>query len=191
MTRMVVGESRLARVLRDHVFVPSLKSRVVQRLIWEQASQLKVNYRSGPLAARPRPAFVPRPRPGDRVPDMTCQRPDGSPTRLHAELGSRWVLVIPPPTTPQAALATQACIDRTRQRLGADLVTVLAHADVPGPHLLLVRPDAHLGWRGSPATAALSRWLTDVLEQGRAPSRRPRRWTSDHQPVLPAGAAVS
>ncbi len=63
MTRMVVGQSPLARVLRDRVFVPSLSSGLVQRLIWEQASQLKVSYRSGPLAGGSGRAFLGRPPP--------------------------------------------------------------------------------------------------------------------------------
>ncbi len=184
MTRMVVGESRLARVLRDRVFVPSLNHRLVQRLIWEQASQLKVSYRSGPLAARSRHPFL-RPRPGDRVPDLTCRRLDGSATRLHAELGARWVLLTPPASTPPAALATQSCIDLTRQRLGADLVTVLAPTGRRhGPHLLLVRPDAHLGWRGSPAPAALEGWLTGVLDDGHVVRGRSRFMGSRHERTL-------
>ena len=166
MTRMVVGESRLARVLRDRVFVPSLNHPLVQRLIWEQASQLKVSYRSGPLGQPSRRPFVSRPRPGDRVPDLPCRRSDGSLTRLHAELGSRWVLLRPSTSTAGTDAAVRNCVDLARQRLGADLLTVLDRAGAAGSELFLVRPDAHLGWRGSPSTTALAEWFTRVAVHG-------------------------
>ena len=170
MTRMVMGESRLARTVRDRVFVPLLSRRVVQRLIWEQASQLKVTYRSGPLARTAPWTVRSRPLPGDRVPDLACCRADGSATRLHAELGSRWVLLVPPPSAGPAAAAIGPCVDLAHQRLGADLLTVLTPTEVHGRHLLLVRPDAHLGWQGDPSPAALDRWLTGVLGRGVAAS---------------------
>ncbi len=195
LTRMVLGESRLARVLRDRILVPSLNVPAVQRLIWEQASQLKISYRSGPLASSAWWPFLPGPRPGDRVPDLPCQRPDGSWTRLHAELGPAWVLLVPPPATRQAALGTQngpeRCIDGARERLGAELVTVLTATDAASsaraPHLLLVRPDGHLGWRGTPSTSALNGWLTSVLDQGHvSPDAPPRSALSGGH--CPAGA---
>jgi len=167
MTRTVVGNSRIARLLRDRVFVPMLNRPAVQRRIWEQASQLKVHYRTGPLANKAGVSFLPGPRAGDRVPDLACRRPDGSPTRLHAELGPRWGLLVPPPT-PRTVQATSACIDTTRRRLGADAVTVLTPTDTGTSHVLLVRPDAHAGWRGRPSPDALEAWLTSVLDLGRA-----------------------
>lgn len=189
MTRIVLGESRLARVLRNRVFVPSLNSPLVQRVIWEQASQLKVSYRTGPLAVRS-DRLLPGPRPGDRVPNLACRRPDGRPTHLHAELGSRWVLLTPPPSTPQAACATQGCVELTRQRLGPDRVTVLTPTPALGRHLLLVRPDAHLGWRGHPSTAALDGWLTGVLDDGRVSCGRFRPGGGHRQRTGTAGAVA-
>ena len=171
LTGLVLGQSPLARVLRDRVFVPSLNVRVVQRLIWEEASQLKVSYRHGPLARRSRRPQLPGfgllagPRPGDRVADLPCRHPDGGTTRLHAQLGSTWVLLTPPPAARKRELATRACIDLVRDLLGSDLVTVLT-ADVPAQHLMLVRPDAHLGWSGHPTPPALHAWLTGVLHHG-------------------------
>lgn len=188
MTRMVVGESRLARVLRDHVFLPSLNRSTVQRRAWEQASQLKVSYRSGPLARRDWRLFFSRPRPGDRVPDLACRRIDGSATRLHAELGSKWVLLSPRPPTRPAALATQDCVDLAHQRLGAEQVSVLTPTDAQGRHLLLVRPDAHLGWRGNPSAAALEGWLTGALDYGHVSRGRPRPADGHDERVLAAGA---
>ena len=190
MTRMVLGESRLARVLRDHVFVPALNRPIVQRLIWEQASQLKVSYRGGPLSEPSRRPWLPGPRPGDRIPDLPCRRPDGSPTRLHTELGRRWVLLVPPSATRQAAAATQGCVELASQRLGADAVAVLTPAAASGVQLRLVRPDAHLGWCGRPSPADLEEWLTGLLEHGSVRSR-PRRVVSGEHPVLTAGAGTS
>ena len=54
------------------------------------------------------------------------------------------------------------------KRLGDDgMVTLVADQDTDG-EILLVRPDAHLGWRGRADPDALDRWLTAVARQGRA-----------------------
>jgi 4,5-epoxidase len=183
MTRIVLGESRLARLVRDRVFVPSLNLRLVQRLIWEQASQLKVSYRDGPLTERSRRPLAPRPRPGDRVPDVSCMRFDGTATRLHAELGPNWVLLTPSSLTQKAARPIQDCADLLRSRLSN--VTVLTPSQAHASHLLLVRPDAHLAWRGDPSTHSLAAWLTGVLDG--ISVHRPRR---AHGPA-PANAIES
>jgi 4,5-epoxidase len=47
MTRLVLGESPIARTARDRLFIPLMNRPLVQRLIWEQACQLKVSYRRG------------------------------------------------------------------------------------------------------------------------------------------------
>ncbi|MGH3779305.1 MAG: FAD-dependent monooxygenase [Pseudonocardiaceae bacterium] len=141
LTGVVLGDTRPARLLRDHLFVPSLNLPVVQRLIWEHASQLKISYRHGPLAGTRDWPLRTGPRPGDRVPDQTCLRLDGNRTRLHAELGSHWVLLTPANTSAHA----QACADRARDRLGLDAVIVVTpHAGRP-PHVVLIRPDGHVG----------------------------------------------
>ena len=156
MTRMVVGETPMARALRDHVFVPLMNRPLVQRLIWEKASQLKVSYRSGPLARRSLASW-PRPgtQAGDRVPDMDCVGEDGGTARLHAELGSRWALV-----TPKTEREDYAAV--ARQQLGADAVAALSPYRAQGHQVMLVRPDAHLAWRGT-SPEALDRWLTHML----------------------------
>lgn len=169
LTRMVLGDSPAARFVRDRVFVPSLKLGLVQRLIWEQASQLRVSYRRGPLAKHARRTLAFGSRPGDRMPDISCRRAGGGLTRLHAELGPRWVLLTPPPSRCAGA-AVDACVDVARRRLGVDLLTVLAATDAHESGVMLVRPDAHLGWRGNAAPAALERWLTGVLDHGEAPA---------------------
>ncbi len=166
MTRMVVGESALARGIRDYVFVPTLNSSVVQRRVWEHASQLKVSYGRGPLGRSSLSAFTRRPRAGDRVADVQCMRWDGTATTLHAELGSKWV-VLTPPGSPDAS--ADACVSTAREILGSDLVAVLAGREATTRELLLVRPDAHLAWRGSADPAALRRWLCSALMRGQVP----------------------
>jgi len=189
LTRMVVGDSRLARVLRDRVFVPALNRPAVQRLIWEQASQLKVSYRRGPLARGPggpltfRPHLTSRPHPGDRVPDLACVRLDGGATRLHAELGSRWVLLTPSATTAHTAELIGACGEIARARLGA--VTVLNPAAGRLHHAILVRPDAHAGWCGKLSPEALDGWLTAMLGVGRTPDHgQPDQRAAVTAPIL-------
>jgi 4,5-epoxidase len=152
MTKMLLGGSRGARLVRDHVLVPLMNLPRVQRLIWEQASQLRVTYRSGPLGGR----SVRRPRPGDRVPDLACLRPDRTPTRLHAELGPRWAVLAADPSV------RERCADAAAERIGVDAVARLAPA-CGAPHdAFLVRPDAHLAWRGTDP-AAIRPWLTEAL----------------------------
>jgi 4,5-epoxidase len=104
-----------------------------------------------------------RPLPGDRVPDIECVRAEGGgQTTLHAELGDRWALVMPARMVSAEYAAVMA------KRLGDDgVVTLVADHDSNG-EIMLVRPDAHLGWRGRADPDALDRWLTAMARQGRA-----------------------
>ena len=117
------------------------------------ASQLWVSYHKGPLGGRGA-----KPRPGDRIADLACTRADGAVTRLHRELGGRWALLTPGLPSP--------AIEAARQHLG-DFVTPL---DYDGDEAILIRPDAHLAWRGCPGDAsAVHRWLTAALTSGSTP----------------------
>ncbi len=158
LTGLVLGGSAVARVLRDRVLVPLMNSPRVQRLIWEQASQLKVSYRSGPLGGRSwRPGSRSGPRPGDRIADVRAVTDAGRSTRLHAELGgARWVVLAP------ATVDAAACTAAVRRFLGAERVTRLVAAE-PSDRIRLVRPDAHLAWSGSDPVS-LTRWLTAALD---------------------------
>ena len=166
MTGLVVGDNAVARWTRDHLFVPLLDQPFVQRLIWEQASQLKVSYRHGPLGqTRPaRPAWTnpATPRIGDRVPDITCERIDGAPTRLHAELGGRWAYVRPP-----AAAGADNEVSAL-EPLGIEAVTMLRSIDSANRQAMLVRPDGHLAWRGHPMRGDLARQLERFLKADRS-----------------------
>ena len=161
---LVLGNHVLARVLRDRMIVPLMNRASMQRRVWETVSQLKVTYRDGPLGRRARRWFAGRgPLPGDRVPDIECARAGGGGhTTLHAELGNRWALVMPARTVSDEYAAVVA------KRLGDDgTITLVADHDST-EEIMLVRPDAHLGWRGRADPDALDRWLTSVARHGRA-----------------------
>ncbi|MEE9243779.1 MAG: hypothetical protein V3U55_07060 [Mycobacterium sp.] len=110
-----------------------------------------MSYRRGPLT--PKGQIPLSLRPGDRVPDMDCRRRDGTATRLHRELAGRWALVIPTggDITPAHA--------RAISRLGDEVVVL----DAAVSDTLLIRPDAHLGWRHKHAEVKLEPWLDNIL----------------------------
>ncbi len=135
LTELVVGESPVARFVRDRIAVPLLNRAWMQRLIATKASQLQVSYRDGPLGAGRR-RRLPGLRPGDRVPNR-----EG----MYDALGPAWALLGP-----------EALADVARERLG-DVVALRGEDDA-----LLVRPDGHLAWRGSDA-AGLQAWLDGAL----------------------------
>ena len=152
-TRLQVSDSPLMRFLRRRVLVPVVNLPSVQRKASQIASQLWVSYRRGPLGGGAMSRLGRRPRPGDRVPDLACVRADGSRTRLHAEVGGRWALLTP-------AEGADEHLDQARKRLddGVVALTGAQRRDV-----WLVRPDAHLAWRGHSAPARLGEWLDDAL----------------------------
>jgi len=159
-TRFFLGEGLLMRFLRDRVVAPLVSLPSVQRRGTQLASQLWVTYRRGPLGGGLGSRFGRRPRPGDRVADLACRRPDASITRLHAELGRRWALLAPDGSA-------NGCLSAARKWLGDDVVTLTPESQRHG-EVWLVRPDAHLAWRGRPESGSLDRWLENALRHGRA-----------------------
>jgi len=157
VTKVLLGINPVARVLRDRVILPVLNRPIMQDRLLAQASQLSVSYRRGPLTPKRQiPVGLRLPvglRPGDRVPDMDCRRRDGTATRLHRELAGRWALVIPTggDITPAHT--------RAISRLGDEVVVL----DAAVSDTLLVRPDAHLGWRHKHAKVKLEPWLDNIL----------------------------
>lgn len=149
VTKVNIASSPIGRFIRDRVLVRLFNLAGIQRWTTYTTSQLWVSYRKGPLGGRGA-----KPRPGDRLSDRTVVRADGGTTRLHAELGGHWALLAPHAGANE--LETVA-----RQRLG-DRLGILRHQD---EQTMLVRPDAHLAWRGSD-TAGLERWLDGALERG-------------------------
>jgi 2-polyprenyl-6-methoxyphenol hydroxylase-like FAD-dependent oxidoreductase len=153
VTRMNIASNSLGRFMRDRIVVRLFGLPMIQRWATYTTSQLWVSYRKGPLGGRGR-----TPRPGDRVADFACNRENGTPSRLHAELGGRWALLIP-------THAPQELVTVAEKYLGGRLV-VRSYSDRTA---MLVRPDAHLGWRGHPDDpAGIDRWLASALCTGRA-----------------------
>jgi 4,5-epoxidase len=93
---------------------------------------------------------------------MTERAEGGGPTTLHAELGDKWALLLPGRRVRDGYAAVAA------RRLGDDAVVTLVADHGADGEIMLVRPDAHLGWRGRAGPGALDRWLTAVARQGRA-----------------------
>jgi 4,5-epoxidase len=163
ISNLILGNHVFARLLRDRLIIPLMNKPSMQRRVWENVSQLKVTYRNGPLGRRaPKWFSVEGPLPGDRVPDIECERAGGGHTSLHAELGNTWALVVPGGMVSDEHAAVVA------KRLGDDgMITLVADRDSSG-EIMLVRPDAHLGWRGRAGPGALDRWLTAMARHGRA-----------------------
>ena len=148
MTRTMLGRTLAERLVRDHVVVPLMNRRFVQRLITDASSQLRVSYQRGPLGSAY--GWIGRgPHDGDRIADLACARTDGSRTRLHAELRGRWAVLT----------ADDAAARVARNHLGETAVVTLRCADLSQTYL--VRPDGHLACRG-PA-ARLEAWLSTSL----------------------------
>jgi aromatic ring hydroxylase-like protein len=79
----------------------------------------------------------------------------------NADLGGRWALLA-------ADGSADACVAAAGKRLSDFLVELTPLDGDPG-EMILVRPDAHLAWRGrSDDSAALGRWLEGALRHGRA-----------------------
>jgi 4,5-epoxidase len=79
---------------------------------------------------------------------------------LHEALNGRWALLAGPGNDDSVAAA--------ENRLGENNIVVLTPVNGQLSDFLLIRPDAHLAWRGRLASAQLSRWLADALERGTA-----------------------
>jgi hypothetical protein len=157
-TKLIMNQGAVSGFARDHVLAPLLGLRPVRRRILRVASQLGVTYRHGPLAPaghgiRPRPG----PRPGDRMPDIACRRPDGTATTLHLACRDGWVVLA------GAEVETGKVMGEVRRRVGPH-VTLVHSANEKMRGCLLVRPDAHLAVRaGADGVRILGRWLDEVL----------------------------
>lgn len=145
-TRILFTGGNMA-LLRDRVAFPLMRLPQLQRRLGWHLSQLGIHYRGGPLAPRSRKRG---PRTGDRAPNIPCLHPDGTRTRLHDELGDRWVLL--GPSGPAEQEATEQLDNE---------VTVLRHPDTRLHQNLLIRPDGHVGWRGN---TGLAQWMQDALD---------------------------
>lgn len=146
------------RWLRDLLVLPAFRLSSVQRRLWFAASQLGISYRGGPLAPRSRFRFpARRARAGDRMPDVLCSHLDGTETTLHAAVSACWLVV----ATDRHEAERHA--RAAGMKLGEDLVIPLTSRSIPHSDVCLIRPDGHLGWRGSPSPGSMSSWLDTIL----------------------------
>jgi 4,5-epoxidase len=143
------------------VLSPLLRLPAVQRRLLRAASQLDINYRNGPLAdGSARPSLLRRrltrrgPQPGDRVPNISTRDAQGKYAPLHSQLGTGWAVL--------ASGGADSHLEQAAKRLGAEQVRLLAPATGTLPDVCLIRPDAHLSWRGTSAED-LGGWLLDAL----------------------------
>ncbi|MEU4312147.1 FAD-dependent oxidoreductase [Nocardia sp. NPDC024068] len=157
-TRLQVGDSLLLRFLRRRLLVPIAAMPSVQRRASRVASQLWVTYRHGPLNGGIRSHIGPLPRPGDRVPNLPCRHLDGRSTALYDQLGRHWALLLP------ADGSTDEFTDM-RTRLGHNVIALHAEPTSGQHDVRLIRPDAHLAWRGTDPQQ-LTRWLSGTLQHG-------------------------
>jgi 4,5-epoxidase len=166
VTRVNVASSAVGRFVRDQVVLRLVNQPWIQRWVTFTTSQLWVSYRSGPLGAGPAERAAARLRRrtcvGDRVANLDCTRADGTPARLHAELGGRWALLAP--TSDGAARAEPAGADGADSTGPGVEPTRLTRTDGVA-EAWLVRPDGHLAWSGADPSGA-ARWLAEVLRTG-------------------------
>ncbi|WP_433250536.1 FAD-dependent monooxygenase [Streptosporangium sp. CA-135522] len=153
---IMLPDTQWKRLVRDKVVLPVLRLPAVRRRLWLAASQLGIGYRGGPLAPTSH-RWTPGLRPGDRMPDIRCRRPDGGEITLHAAISGRWVVL----AGDRRDAARHAEV--AAARLGADLVVALTPVETDSPDVTVIRPDGHIGWRGRPAPDKLATWLNQVL----------------------------
>ncbi|GAB2472315.1 FAD-dependent monooxygenase [Promicromonospora xylanilytica] len=165
VTRVNVAQSPVGRFVRDQVVIRLFNLPWVQRWVTFTTSQLWVSYRSGPLGAaraeRLAARLGRRTCVGDRVPNLGCARADGTPTTLHAELGGRWALLVPPSDGEPGAEPDGMPGARSEDGEPTRLTRTDGVAEA-----WLVRPDGHLAWRGADPAESGPR-LAELLRTGR------------------------
>ena len=151
------------RGFRD-IVVPALgRTTVIQRRTARRLSQVYVTYPPGPLTSPD--GGRGRPRPGQRMPDITV-RAGGQAATLHSILrGGRHVLVVPA-DDPASALDD---VGLRPYRKDFSVVTGDAR-ETTGlrnngtRHIVLVRPDGHVAARGRPGNMhAVTSYLRDLF----------------------------
>lgn len=180
---VAITRSRLGTRVRNLLLPPLLRwlmrSRRRRARAFRLVSQLGIRYRRSPLSAEAGAPPAGAPRAGDRLPDATLVRDDGSTTTLQRETagpGFHLLLCGPPDTWDEAQVTA------LRERY-ADLLFVHHISRNPAPGALadqgeafaclgirrathlLIRPDGHIAFRGedadlAPVTHYLEHWLT-------------------------------
>ena len=154
VTRMNIASNPIGRFVRDRIIVPVIGLAPIQRWITYTASQLWVSYR--------RPVGGTRAQAAARRSD---RRSDLCPRGRHAVAAARRA------GRPVGVASAERRRGRRRAAGGRKrLDDYLAVLRYDGQQAMLVRPDAHLAWRGDPEdTAGIDRWLDVALRDGRGP----------------------
>lgn len=179
-SNLLFAMNPLLRLVREHLVFPILRTGLAQRQLIANASQLKVNYRAGSLAANfDKASARVRVRAGDRAPDVLFKRGEEKVT-LFRLLGTFGMLALFGPgqnshrmTAALSALHIRSFIvstqsagtlpDQYLEDLYADFARLYG---AEGPFLYLLRPDGHVALFQSQAEASA---LASYLKKMRAP----------------------
>ena len=129
-----------------------------KRLIAEMVRPLarfREDYRTSPLSVDAAPPAFGGLRAGDRFPDRSVTTTGGQRTRLHALLARPGVHVL---FSGERSVQAVSIPDQP-------LLHMHRLTDMECVHVLAVRPDGHLGYRGAPE--GLPAWLARVGAPGR------------------------
>src|SRR5690606_9542205 len=181
---LAITRSRIATRVRNVLLPPLLRwlfrSRRRRARLFRLVSQLAIRYRASPLSAEAGKPPRDAPRAGDRLPDVTLARDDGSMTTPHRETaGPAFHLLLCGPLDAWDEAQVAALRDRWTDLLLVHHLTRDPAPDALADHQgeafaclgvrraahLLVRPDGHIAFRAedtdlTPVTQYLERWLT-------------------------------
>jgi 4,5-epoxidase len=123
---ILLGRTAFDRLVRDHVFLPIMRWPAMQRWWVDTGSQLRVSYRSGPLAgasvgSRLSGLIRRAPMPGDRGPDAACRVvATGKIGTLGNQVNAHWALLL----FGGSEAEQRACAEAARSYLERDLQVV-------------------------------------------------------------------
>lgn len=123
---ILLGRTTFDRLVRDRVFLPIMRWPAVQRWWVDTGSQLRVSYRSGPLAnasigSRLSSLIRHAPMPGDRGPDAACCLPaTGEMVTLGDQVNAHWALLL----FGGSEAEHRVCAEAARSCLGGDVRVV-------------------------------------------------------------------
>ena len=169
-----LAHSRARRLFRDHVVLPLLRSRTMQRHLTRRLSQLDINYRRSSLSVHQEKALIGgvRVHAGDRTPDVVFRdAATGEETTLFERLGrSRPIALFGvdagldageaggPPPRIRRSMEALGCLgidcslvlsEEARRHGGETLIDTGAEFrrlyGVGGEFLYLIRPDGYVG----------------------------------------------
>ena len=169
-----LAHSRARRLFRDHVVLPLLRSRTMQRHLTRRLSQLDINYRGSSLSVHQEKALIGgvRVHAGDRTPDVVFRdAATGEETTLFERLGrSRPIALFGvdagldageaggPPPRIRRSMEALGCLgidcslvlyEEARRHGGETLIDTGAEFrrlyGVGGEFLYLIRPDGYVG----------------------------------------------